>query len=146
MRSSDWSSDVCSSDLRQATLTLIPPPWQPSNKVRSSKPIGRPTEQSYGPRWSTARLSIFHPQLSPATDPNAFHSFNARRAACPRRACFAFRSEEHTSDLQSLMRSSYAVFCLKNTKTSSMPNHSIKQTNTPHNVPDKTSDVSLYNQ
>src|SRR3546814_903439 len=75
---------------RQATLTLIPPPWQPSNKVRSSKPIGRPTEQSYGPRWSTARLSIFHPQLSPATDPNAFHSFNARRAGCPRRACFAF--------------------------------------------------------
>src|SRR3546814_20101821 len=65
---------------RQATLTLIPPPWQPSNKVRSSKPIGRPTEQSYGPRWSTARLSIFHPQLSPATDPNAFHSVNARLA------------------------------------------------------------------
>src|SRR3546814_63020 len=29
------------------------------------------------------------------------------------------RSEEHTSELQSLMRISYAVFCLKNTKTSS---------------------------
>src|SRR3546814_7231879 len=28
----------------------------------------------------------------------------------------AFRSEEHTSELQSLMRSSYAVFCFKNTK------------------------------
>src|SRR3546814_8879046 len=27
------------------------------------------------------------------------------------------RSEEHTSDLQSLMRTSYAVFCLKNKKT-----------------------------
>src|SRR3546814_2870188 len=27
------------------------------------------------------------------------------------------RSEEHTSELQSLMRSSYAVFCLKKTKT-----------------------------
>src|SRR3546814_13253771 len=63
---------------RQATLNLIPPPWQPSNKVRSSKPIGRPTEQSYGPRWSTARLYIFHTQLSHATDPNAFHSFTAR--------------------------------------------------------------------
>src|SRR3546814_19073184 len=35
---------------RQAPLTLIPPPWPPSNKVRSSKPIGRPTEQSYGKR------------------------------------------------------------------------------------------------
>src|SRR3546814_3107255 len=33
--------------------------------------------------------------------------------------CFAVRSEEHTSELQSLMRISYAVFCLqkKNTKT-----------------------------
>src|SRR3546814_3079488 len=29
----------------------------------------------------------------------------------------AFRSEEHTSELQSLMRSSYAVFCLKNKNT-----------------------------
>src|SRR3546814_8017535 len=28
-----------------------------------------------------------------------------------------YRSEEHTSDLQSLMRISYAVFCLKNKKT-----------------------------
>src|SRR3546814_9576997 len=32
-------------------------------------------------------------------------------------APFAFRSEEHTSELQSLMRSSYAVFCLKKKKT-----------------------------
>src|SRR3546814_8911517 len=30
--------------------------------------------------------------------------------------CFAFRSEEHTSELQSLMRISYAVFCLKKKK------------------------------
>src|SRR3546814_2936193 len=56
---------------RQATLTLIPPPWQPSNKVRSSKPIGR--------------------------------------------------SEEHTSELQSLMRISYAVFCLKKKKHNQIP-------------------------
>src|SRR3546814_1315039 len=30
--------------------------------------------------------------------------------------CFAVRSEEHTSELQSLMRISYAVFCLKKKK------------------------------
>src|SRR3546814_7604076 len=46
----------------------------------------------------------------------------ARRVACdPRPAhavvCKAVRSEEHTSELQSLMRNSYAVFCLKNKKT-----------------------------
>src|SRR3546814_3441882 len=35
------------------------------------------------------------------------------RNSCPRAAC---RSEEHTSELQSLMRISYAVFCLKKKK------------------------------
>src|SRR3546814_6661029 len=34
-----------------------------------------------------------------------------------RQALFARRSEEHTSELQSLMRISYAVFCLKKKKT-----------------------------
>src|SRR3546814_10100947 len=33
------------------------------------------------------------------------------------------RSEEHTSELQSLMRSSYAVFCVKNKIESNTPNH-----------------------
>src|SRR3546814_4206928 len=32
---------------------------------------------------------------------------------CRRRSCVGLRSEEHTSELQSLMRISYAVFCLK---------------------------------
>src|SRR3546814_4610995 len=35
-------------------------------------------------------------------------------------ACFGVRSEEHTSELQSLMRISYAVFCLKKKKTDKM--------------------------
>src|SRR3546814_7525066 len=50
---------------------------------------------------------------------------NARRLGLENRACFAVgdwadaisgRSEEHTSELQSLMRISYAVFCLKKKK------------------------------
>src|SRR3546814_2627630 len=44
----------------------------------------------------------------------------SRRLGCPDRACGdgsrAWRSEEHTSELQSLMRISYAVFCLKKKK------------------------------
>src|SRR3546814_2025369 len=36
--------------------------------------------------------------------------------AVERRAAFSARSEEHTSELQSLMRNSYAVFCLKKKK------------------------------
>src|SRR3546814_10715047 len=43
--------------------------------------------------------------------PPVFHN-SGSRSACRRLP----RSEEHTSDLQSLMRISYAVFCLKNKK------------------------------
>src|SRR3546814_6497656 len=45
---------------------------------------------------------------------------------------YAYRSEEHTSELQSLMRISYAVFCLKKKKyehTASSPKFKIEQTN-----------------
>src|SRR3546814_10543835 len=46
------------------------------------------------------------------------HSYGAesREAALARRVSTASRSEEHTSELQSLMRISYAVFCLKKKK------------------------------
>src|SRR3546814_1998113 len=37
-------------------------------------------------------------------------------------SCNIFRSEEHTSELQSLMRISYAVFCLKKKKQTRQPN------------------------
>src|SRR3546814_8978515 len=42
---------------------------------------------------------------------------NAARIIRWERAAGMFRSEEHTSELQSLMRISYAVFCLKKKKT-----------------------------
>src|SRR3546814_4299046 len=53
-----------------------------------------------------------HPdiQVSPAKTPHRFNSRSARRGGGRR------RSEEHTSELQSLMRISYAVFCLKKKK------------------------------
>src|SRR3546814_5345421 len=38
------------------------------------------------------------------------------------------RSEEHTSELQSLMRNSYAVFCLKKKKTNTYNNHTLLKT------------------
>src|SRR3546814_10614882 len=46
------------------------------------------------------------------------------------------RSEEHTSELQSLMRNSYAVFCLKKKKTHKNSKHlALKSTiNTIHNI------------
>src|SRR3546814_2709218 len=53
------------------------------------------------------------------------------------------RSEEHTSELQSLMRISYAVFCLQKTKTTQplTPTHYLYQrtpVNTKHNTPTHT--------
>src|SRR3546814_5532579 len=46
---------------------------------------------------------------------------------------FLNRSEEHTSELQSLMRISYAVFCLKNkTKTNNTTRHNTQSQNTQH--------------
>src|SRR3546814_4440346 len=53
-----------------------------------------------------------------------FRKDRAHRVGGPRRPRGGFaRSEEHTSELQSLMRISYAVFCLKN------KNHKNKQNN-----------------
>src|SRR3546814_1636662 len=45
----------------------------------------------------------------------------------------AIRSEEHTSELQSLMRISYAVFCLKKKKTKNPTKHQTQMQQTEHN-------------
>src|SRR3546814_8904787 len=100
MRMSDWSSDVCSSDLAEPTVDrnsaklerLLPRYWLGGLRRRdllfrqnrgedlniNCRPIGVKT------RWQFYRSA-------------------------------SFRSEEHTSELQSLMRISYSVFCLKKT-------------------------------
>src|SRR3546814_9833713 len=99
MRISDWSSDVCSSDLCCAKQCPIRA-WRPSSaRCRLSPGTGRP------PGPATARI---------APDGRA-------TARCCRR-CTPNRSEEHTSELQSLMRISYAVFCLKKKNTTNQIN------------------------
>src|SRR3546814_10603937 len=65
--------------------------------------------------------------LPPAAEPQGLHPslkgtgiglshLRCRCRSAPRRRPRGFRSEEHTSELQSLMRISYAVFCLKKKK------------------------------
>src|SRR3546814_9282375 len=103
MRISDWSSDVCSSDLTKPLLCT------------SLKPKARPL----GPGF----IEPFDLLISHARSVSGRHGLQAsmRRSrpqwfAAPPRGCptaGATRSEEHTSELQSLMRISYAVFCLK---------------------------------
>src|SRR3546814_5766353 len=63
----------------------------------------------YGP--ALPAVAFEHQQLRPRQRQQLFDEF--RRAALDR---MAPRSEEHTSELQSLMRISYAVFCLKKKK------------------------------
>src|SRR3546814_9151312 len=89
MRISDWSSDVL---FRSAC-----PPVQPPAKT----PPGRP-----GP---ISKSSLRPPASSAGRD--ASHRAVGRTGDSA-----AARSEEHTSELQSLMRISYAVFCLKKKK------------------------------
>src|SRR3546814_8416590 len=66
--------------------------------------------------------SRFHARARPAdgggNDRKAERPFVSPRDLCRGGAASAFRrSEEHTSELQSLMRTSYAVFCLKKKQT-----------------------------
>src|SRR3546814_3847843 len=103
MRISDWSSDVCSSDLRPEKKNLSPGERvaaKPSSIVPSTRPLAKRTSRI---GWST---------MIPA-----FIRCCCTNLGCETRHRPSARSEEHTSELQSLMRISYAVFCLKKKKT-----------------------------
>src|SRR3546814_7410225 len=121
MRISDWSSDVCSSDLLQPLQQCLhrhairaahlADGGRPHCSVVRRRLAGRPDGlgqllyHHYGagdPRSAVARLA--HAPLPPGA--TNYSNLIGRAAA---------RSEEHTSELQSLMRISYAVFCLKKT-------------------------------
>src|SRR3546814_9710140 len=108
MRISDWSSDVCSSDLERDGsgngFHRIPNPESPIPAFRAARPRG-PLKYSWTQGWS--RFSISD------SGPTATTFLSASTAT---RSQIAYRSEEHTSELQSLMRISYAVFCLKKKK------------------------------
>src|SRR3546814_1217756 len=133
MRISDWSSDVCSSDLviglgarailGGAHLVGI----EPAGIVGSERPVAdarcracvRPLRAG-GVQLGISGLLSARAVLGPAG--GTVRRFSARQG----------RSEEHTSELQSLMRISYAVFCLKK-KTNKNSQHSAK-TNTRTNT------------
>src|SRR3546814_2200412 len=117
MRISDWTSDVCSSDLAEGrgNITI-------NGTYRKEQAV---YQGARGYSFDALAAADFSPggsftnapgfvDLGPdgyqfdaggnlidlGANPGAFEPFN-------------FRSEEHTSELQSLMRNSYAVFCLK---------------------------------
>src|SRR3546814_4131006 len=77
---------------------------------------------TFGERWAGADFQHHHARARLAgSDARSLQAYSFAVAAC-RAAAFEHpgedpaRSEEHTSELQSLMRISYAVFCLKKNK------------------------------
>src|SRR3546814_971833 len=105
MRISDWSSDVCSSDLLCRHFELFAridaQGRRDPRRLQSAAPHP-PAELSDAQPLDRGRLAR-HARRSR----HRLHRLFAARA----------RSEKHTSELQSLMRISYAVFCLNKKKT-----------------------------
>src|SRR3546814_1421331 len=123
MRSSDWSSDVCSSDLITG-LIVQPIVGHLSDGSRSRFGRRRPFLIAGG--LLTALALLIMPSATTLwASVAALWLLTASNniSMDPARALVADnlpRSEEHTSELQSLMRISYAVFCLKKKNTNSI--------------------------
>src|SRR3546814_10827213 len=115
MRISDWSSDVCSSDLRLAAVSRSgrrAGGWTGKRDFLSRLPAG--ARLARDPIACNVRLKC-HAVRRGVSPPSArLPRCETRRIPCsPRVPREARRSAEHTSELKSLMRISYAVFCLK---------------------------------
>src|SRR3546814_1926833 len=122
MRISDWSSDVCSSDLsgsaawhmeqRDSTTFSTAAKSTSAGAAASTSVAGCALSQTMAARPSAAAPQVHHGSVPPL--------------------CLVLRSEEHTSELQSLMRISYAVFCLKKKNKKTRPHHSRQGTTYMH--------------
>src|SRR3546814_3403150 len=122
MRISDWSSDVCSSDLHFERLGLLRDVGIPLRHMRHEACGKRLAERRmrHAERLEDMVLDIGVEIFAAdalddiARERGRVIGIGRRRAG--REDAFGQRSEEHTSELQSLMRISYAVFCLKKKK------------------------------
>src|SRR3546814_6828384 len=140
MRISDWSSDVCSSELqagaarpqgavdaeRRAVVDLCQAAGEA--RVEKGRQLGKAVGSHREPRGHRMAAAVHQQTFLPRGDHRGAEidaRHRARRALADAllerhhqgRLAEAFleaaRSEEHTSELQSLMRISYAVFCFK---------------------------------
>src|SRR3546814_3124349 len=141
MRISDWSSDVCSSDLLgdlgEGRLALVSSAAGDADFAATS--LAAKVQGPLAIRQLLARLHVAetldqaralqarlgegesvitrHGERLGAGWVRVLRSGAAKQGALLReREIQSLRSEEHTSELQSLMRISYAVFCLKKKK------------------------------
>src|SRR3546814_7903452 len=114
MRISDWSSDVCSSDLggergRAGPAVALPMKPYPLRVADRGRLALAPESAHLGP---IVQMGVGDDRARGLDE-------------LPMPEHIGQRSEEHTSELQSLMRISYAVFCLKKTN-----NNNLKTTTT----------------
>src|SRR3546814_8193640 len=102
MRISDWSSDVCSSDLAAGTLLKEHPDCYLQTHLSENRREIETVKRLFS--WAASYTAVYERfgLLGPRSlFGHCIHLDDGER------------SEEHTSELQSLMRISYAVFCLK---------------------------------
>src|SRR3546814_7018033 len=132
MRISDWSSDVCSSDLD--TKRYVAGGYLISNQLQGAVAsmlagnwlVGLPPEYlgEYVPKIRAVNAAQVQAMARKYYDPENQSIVVVGDAAAVAEQLKPYgefevreRSEEHTSELQSLMRLSYAVFCLQKKKT-----------------------------
>src|SRR3546814_8145736 len=120
MRISDWSSDVCSSDLAGCLLQAVDA--EAGNRRHA---VAADHQRRLEPRQAVDQPAAQQGgrQVAAALDEEAGDAAGAEQrevgverdmaVGVGRHLRHLDRSEEHTSELQSLMRISYAVFCLK---------------------------------
>src|SRR3546814_6506440 len=128
MRISDWSSDVCSSD-----LCSLPVAFNGAVTSYSGSRFSTFGNEQGGNIWfynagglligDGATFNVGSLLLTTNAIDTTGGLFGPGGAIRFRGA--ASRSEEHTSELQSLMRNSYAVFCLQKKKTLCQHRHKI---------------------
>src|SRR3546814_4112328 len=144
MRISDWSSDVCSSDLPSPhrLSRRLRPAACPEGQAHPRRRRGPPALRDHlqGREWqdhAARRIFRFGARCRIPQVRERVMTVNQviviAREAKQSRAVYATldRSEEHTSELKSLMRISYAVFCLKKKTYHSNTKTQIPTTTTP---------------
>src|SRR3546814_9695603 len=112
MRISDWSSDVCSSDLATDGSAAL-------QKLRDKEYSLVISDWNMEPMSGMQLLTEVRADTKLKSLPFIMITAESKTEN-------VIRSEEHTSELQSIMRISYAVFCLKKKKTEK--HHTPKQT------------------
>src|SRR3546814_1070896 len=111
MRISDWSSDVCSSDLAPPLPAIV----ERLCRAIFSRRIPPPQPITIDEDDTAQNAPVINPRTAMALRKIGLktrHLLVRQPIQLTHHSGSSLRSEEHTSELQSLMRTSYAVFCL----------------------------------